>query len=209
VNPKIGIALAFRKWKRSVVFMKFHGSFRYSPSLSPSPSLAMSLSRANSTAPAPAPTASASGPLSASASAVGGSPQTPQQRKATALETAYSFDFDAPSTPSVATGGAGGGWAAAGLPMELVRTLSQIASSPGATGGAAGGPVMQADGLYGTLMGTLNIRKDPDGCVDLIGTLLSLPSHSSSALLSCVLLFSSPSSVPPSMALPPPCRSLH
>jgi hypothetical protein len=49
----------------------------------------------------------------------------------------------------------------------LLRTLSSFAPPPR--------PELQEDGLYGTLMGTLNIRKDPDGCVDLIGTPPPLP----------------------------------
>ena len=35
-------------------------------------------------------------------------------------------------------------------------------------------PIAQEDGLYGTLMGTLNILKDPVGCVDLIGKFIAL-----------------------------------
>lgn len=68
--------------------------------------------------------------------------------------SSYSFDFDAPQ-------GANEGKSflrASSLPEELINTIEQIAP-----------PVLQEDGLYDRLMGSLNIRKDPVGCVDLIG----------------------------------------
>jgi hypothetical protein len=42
---------------------------------------------------------------------------------------------------------------------EIMSTMAQMASAP----------EVQDDGLYERLMGTLNIKKDPVGCVDLIG----------------------------------------
>lgn len=76
-------------------------------------------------------------------------------------DKSFSFDFD---SPHGANEGGGGSllFRTSSLPEEFIQTLEQIAP-----------PVLQEDGLYDRLMGTLNIRKDPVGCVDLIGMLSS------------------------------------
>lgn len=184
---KPNLSVYFRRWKRNIVFMKFHGSFQYSRSNS------AAFSRSSSFASPPmSPSRQLTHNFLAS--------RTNSAVFDTARSNSNQKIDDDPDSSFLENDKNDNSFIDDSMSQELIiqpthlnqqhHTLFQqhhqqqhhsllhhtlplslpvdgdhdpnqsIVFQP---------PIAEEDGLYGKLMGTLNILKDPTGCVDLIG----------------------------------------